>query len=289
MNNESGTAEGLLLLLIFSLTFSSVVVSFVLLQAYGYNTVAEESAIPIAAGIVSGNQDYKSGIISDNANYIQETIGTGTWVYIPNIGMELQNNNLGLEPKILLRGVQPVNDTYTVTYKLNNSVHADFTVYPRYIGPAGYYNIPVKVTTNKIQILEFHEYTVVAEVEIDGIKENNYPMIKTRFNEAQGTLDVFYNNALVLSKSGYTGEGNDYYAGVMAKQNGFIVESIDAGSINLSGNTDILSQMSNFLDILTLIIIWNVNPIFLPWELNLIFIKTQVIGVLICAAFWARG
>jgi hypothetical protein len=259
------------------------------MQNFGYNAIGPEQAIRFSDITLPGLQDYKSNTISDNANYIQTTIGAGTFVYVPGIGRELQNNNYGLEPKLMLKGVQASNGIYTVVYKINNTVKADFTVYARYTGAGSLLNIPIKITTNKVEILEWHEYTASAYIDLDGANEKTYVEIKTQFNEAAGSLNVYYDGTLILTKTGYTGTGNDYYAGIMAKQNGFIVESINAGSINLSTSSDILSQASQFLEILALIIVWNVNPVFLPLELNIIFIKTQVIGLIVCVAVWLRG
>jgi hypothetical protein len=289
-NNDVAGIETLMATLIFSLVFSSVVISFLLLNTYGYAATGAESELSIISNEnILGLQDYTTNTISNNANYIQTGTGAGTYVYIPGIGRELQNNNFGLEPKLMLRGVQSLNGTYTITYKINNTVHADFTIYARYNGALAYLNIPIKITTDKVEILDFHEFTAAQSVDLLGANTNNHVTIKTQFNEPAGILDVYYDDVLIMSRSGYTGEGNDFYAGVMSKQNGFIIESINAGSIDLNSNTDIFSQASNFLEVLALIIVWNVNPVFLPWEFNLIFIKTQVTGLIICIFVWLRG
>lgn len=286
---NTGVAS-ILIFLIFSLTFSSVVISFLLLNAFAYTTEGAEKSIQFANINMPGLQDYTTDSISDSANYFQTGALSGDYIYVPGIGRVLQNNDLGLEPKLIVRGVQPSNGVYKVIYKINNSVHADFTVYPRYWGAAGYANIPVKITTDKVEILAFHEYTADASAYVSGANTKDHVEIKTEFNPTVGTLNVYYDNNLILSRSGYDSGGVDnYYAGVMSKQNGFTIESINVGLINLSTGTDILSQTSGFLDILSTIIIWNVNPAFLPWELNLIFIKTQVIGILVCIFVWLRG
>lgn len=289
-SNDNGGVETMLAGLVFSLTFSSIVIAFLLFNAYGYQVTGDESTLSYIGGSsFSGIQDYTTNTITDNANYIQTGIGAGTYVYVAGIGRELQNNNLGLEPKIMLRGVQASNGTYNIVYKVNNTVKADFTVYARYNGAGAILNIPIKITTDAVQILNFHEGSVRTSATVAGANTKTYVKITTQFNEPAGSLSVYYDDTLVLSESGYIGEGNYYYAGIMSKQNGFIVESINAGAIDLSANADVFSQVSSFLEILAAIVIWNVNPAFLPWELNLIFIKTQVFAIGACIVIIIRG
>lgn len=290
-------AERILLLLIFSLVFSSVAISFVLLQAYGYQTIDNEAAIiPPGAESTSGIQDYTTNTISDDNNY--ET-GFGDFQYQPGVGRVLVSA-LG-EQWLLLGRVSPKNNVYTVNYRINNSVQADYAIAVRYIG-SNPFDIVVHVRDDGFHIhneaIPFLEWNFYPHA---GASKVTKPVIKTIFTEKpneQGVLQFYFDNQLIFTKSDITypsffgligSSARWYFAGVGSETVGFTVESIQVPGFRTYESSDILGQIATFIEVLARIILWNVNPAFLPWELNLIFIKTQLAGIIICAVVIIRG
>jgi hypothetical protein len=289
--NDDGAIETTLIGLIFSLTFSSLVIAFLLVQAYGYNVTGDESSIVIpTTGTIDGMQDYKTNKIIDNVNYVS---GIGQYVFNTGIGRVLTSNPSGIDCFLLLSNVALKNDEYTINYEINNSVQQNYGVAVRYWTDTNLYNVKVYVKNDG-----FHIPNGLSDL----IETDFYPFpnanqytkasIKTVFNENLGTLKFYFNGALVFTKTGIskpiiTGS-KAYYAGVLSKTLGFTVESINVGSFNFDSG-DILSQIGGFLDVLFRIIVWNVNPQFLPNELNILFIKTQLFGIIICAIMIIRG
>jgi len=275
---------------------SSAVISFILLQSYGYQTVGNEATItPPGSETTNGFQDYTSNTISDNNNY--ET-GFGDYRYQPGIGRVLMSATG--EQWLLLSRVSPSNYVYTVTYKLNNSVKSDYAIAVRYTG-SNPYDIVVHVKSDgfhihneMIPLIEYNFYSY------PGANQISKPVIKTIFTEKpneNGILNFYMNDQLIFTKSDIAypslfGVGSDagwYFAGVMSEAIGFTIESISVPGFGTVASTDIIGQLAAFFEIFAKIIVWNVNPIFLPWEINLIFIKTQLAGIIVCLVVIARG
>lgn len=297
-NNESGGVEALLTLLVFSLTFSSVLVSFVLLQSHGYQTIGTEAPIiPPGAEATMGVQDYTTNTISDNYNY---EAGYGDYQYQSGVGRVLvAKPSVFAYQWLLLKQVSPIDNVYTTTYKVNNSVKGDYAIAVRFKG-SNPYDIVVRVESNgfhirnefiPLQEYNFYPYT--------GANQIIKPTIKTVYtinSDKTGTLQFYFNNNLVFTKSDIAAPGliNPdesiwYHAGVGSDTLGFTVESITVAGFSQYASTDILSQIGTFLEVMAKIILWNVNPAFLPWEINLILIKTQLAGIVICLIVIARG
>lgn len=292
--NDDGAIETTLMGLIFSLTFSSMVIAFLLVQAYGYDVTGDESSINIpTSGIVDGMQDFKTNDITDNVNYADSN---SRYTFMPNVGRVLTASPPSLWDGLYLAHVSDIDGVYTISYNINNSVKQDYAVFVRMNTVLLPYNIRVDVTNTGFRI---------PNGIIDTITDNYYPYstspnqienvkIKTVYDKKSGTLKFYFNDKLAFTKTGisdvpsFLDNGATFYAGVASKTLGFTVESIDAGSFNFD-STDIISQIAGFFDVLFRIIVWNVNPQFLPNELNIIFIKTQLFGIIICIVMILRG
>lgn len=297
-NNEQGSVETMLIFLIFSLVFSSVVISFILLQSFGYQTTGNEAPIiPPGAEATMGIQDYTTNTISDNYNYEG---GWGDYQYQPGVGRVLVSaSGLG-ENWLLLKEVAPVDNTYTTTYKLNNSVKGDYAVVARFKG-TNPYDIVIRVRADGFHIR--NEFIPLQEYNFYPYTNANQfisPVIKTIYtvnSDKTASLQFYFNNNLIFTKSdiappglfGMDDESIWYHAGVGSQTVGFTVESITVAGFNQYSSTDILSQIGTFLEVLAKIILWNVNPAFLPWEINLMLIKTQLAGIVICVIVIVRG
>jgi hypothetical protein len=288
--NDSGAIEVTLIGLLFSLTFSSILISFLLLQAYGYQVTGNQAPISLPDnGVISPIQNYQTNEINDNINYVSK-FGS-TWKYISGVGKMLL---LDGKSYMALKGVQPANDVYTVIYKINNSVKADYGIVLRYtdqdmnqmvveVKQDGYH-IPAYL------LLETQDHYFYPKLNAN---QNERPTIKTVWNDKTGDLQYYEDNLLVFHATNLPSEmpfisATHYYAGVSSSTSGFAVESIDASSI-VAGATNIVQQLGAFLDVMAKVVLWNVNSQFLPLELNLLLIKTQLAGVIICVIMILRG
>jgi len=291
--NDEASVASILLGLIFSITFSSVVIAFILGQAYNYQVTGNEEFIDINTGsMIGGEQDYTTNDILDNANYVSKW-GGATWTYIPDIGKVLTDYSGSDNTYMALKGVVPVGDVYTVNYRLNNSVLADYGVILRYTEDMNKLIVMVesdgfRVTNEQLFWNPNYFYAYPNANQIRDVQ------IKTVFNDKIASLDFYFQGQKIFSKDGLNQDtmkfnAARYYAGVATKTEGFTVEKINAGTITLDTSKNIFQQFEEFLGLMATIILWNVNPQFLPLELNLLFIKTQLIGIVICIIMIARG
>lgn len=293
--NDNGTVDTTLMGLIFSLTFSSLVISFLLLQVFGYAVIGNEKSIDIGTGIkIGGEQDYTSNDILDDANYVSKW-GGATWTYIPNVGKVLTDYSGTDNTYMALKGVTGVNDVYTINYRLNNSVASDYGVILRYTEDFNKLIVMVdadgfKVTNEQLFFNPNYFYAYAGANQIKNVQ------IKTVFDDKNGKLDFYFQGNKLFTKEDLNKDTLDlfgmsarYYAGVATKTEGFAIEKINAGSIVLDDSKNIFQQFEAFLTVMATIILWNVNSQFLPLELNLLFIKTQLIGIVICIIMIVRG
>lgn len=293
IKNDEASVSTILLGLIFSLTFSSVVISFLLLNAYGYDAVGNEAPITLPTGsVISGFQDFTTNNVTDNVNYVD---ANSHFTYVPNVGRVLTDSPPSLWGGMYLAHVSDNAGVYTVSYVINNSVKEDYSVFVRMNAVLLPYNIRVDITDTGFRI---------PNGIVDVITDSYYPYptpnqvekakIKTVYDSNAGTLEFYFNDKLAFTKRGISAipsileNGATFYAGVASQTLGFTVESINVGSFNF-GNTSLIGQLSSFVDVLMKIILWNVNPQFLPTELNIIFIKTQLVGIIICIVIIIRG
>lgn len=293
-DNESGAIETTLIGLIFSLTFSSIVIAFLLVQFYGAGVSGVYPSIQSVpdSGILSTFQNYKTNIISDNVNYMSKN--SGSWVFVSGVGRVLTGTggSFGLlNPIILLDGASPVNDEYVIRYAINNSVQSDYGIIVRwsknpsdviiYVKSDGFH-IPNTLTGGEKAFFPYPDANQVTKVNI-----------RTEFNEKQGTLKFYFNENLAFIYSNIPQQivipfTVTHYAGVLSNTDYFTLESIDIGAIDLS-DSNIMKSVSSFIIVLARIIVWNVDSAYLPIELNLLLIKTQVFGIIVCAVMIIRG
>lgn len=290
-NEHGGGAVGLLVVLIFSLTFSSFAIAFLLTQIYGANVITGNmGGVPLpTSGEINAVQDYTNNSIDDSVNYVN---GFGNYIFVPSVGRVLTSNPSGIDCLLLLKRVSPVNNTYTVSYAINNTIHGNYRIMARYYsGVLTIYNVIVEVkqdgfhVSNGLSETYFLPYLNANQID--------YPNIKTVFNDNTQTLEVYLKGELLFSESNIWKpllSGEVYWAGVSSKIVGFTVESINVGSFISSNPTDILGQVASIIDVISKIILWGMPEQYLPFILSVIFIRTQEAAIVICAiAVFIRG
>jgi hypothetical protein len=81
-----------------------------------------------------------------------------------------------------------------------------------------------------------------------------------------------------------------YWAGVSSKIVGFTVESINVGSFISLDSTDLLSQLSGMIDVMSKVVLWGLPEQYLPLIFSIILIRTQEAGIILCVlAIYFRG
>lgn len=295
MKNDEGAIETTLMGLLFSLTFSSIVISFLLLQVFGYAVVGNEKMITTLPDEQSLNplQDYKSNDIVDSNYYNDNRYPLSKWVWIPDVGRVLTGSG-GTEYKLLLNFVGEENGVRTVNYVINNSVKQDYSVVVREWTGSSFYNMNIHVHSDGFHLPDgILGITDTIYVPFPNANQIEHVKIKTEFNQKKGEVKFYFNDKLMFTKDGYpvpiVGIDYGHYAGVASQTDGFTVESINVGVFATLDQASVLEQLGAFINVLLQVVVWNVNSKFLPLELNLLFIKTQLAGIIICIVMILRG
>lgn len=289
---ESGAIDNgvvaMLMILVTSLTFSSIAISWFLLQIYGVSV----SGIALPSFEGGQTQDFLSNSYDKNV-----LVYGGDWNYIPNIGRQSTSSNSFI---VFDNVLSNNNQVYTNTYTINNTGKSDYSILLEY-SQNGYTEV-----ITKSDGFYYHVYSSVAIVH-DVNRFFTYPnanqlqrvTIETEYNptkqdgsglvykiNGETVIDIPWYN-LVGAQSGLQ---KVYYGGIGSKSIGLILERFDStNDRNEDGLAAFLTGGIAFISTLLHIVVYNVDPIYLPWEINAIFIKTQVFGVVGCAFVYWRG
>lgn len=291
-NSEKGAIDNgvvaMLMLLITSLVFSSVAISWFLLQIYGVSV----SGISLPTFTGGQSQDFLSNSYDNNV-----LVYGGEWQYTSGIGRKAVADNSFV---VFNNVVSNNNHIYTNQYKINNTQKKDYAVILEY-SQNGYSEI-----ITKSDGFYYHVYSSVALIQA---QDQFFPYPNANQIE-RATIDVSYNPDSVLDPALlYVVNGEQvvkilppqlngvqvgltkvYYGGVHAIYSGVTIESFTSTNDRTSdGWSAFLTQAIAFISTLLQIVVWNVDPIYLPWEINLILIKTQAFGIVACAIVYVRG
>jgi hypothetical protein len=193
----------------------------------------------------------------------------------------------------------PSNNVYDTTYYINNSIGSEFDINVRIRGSrdiAKYQDIKVSFNIDKIRIPNNILYGL-SDIEIDypGILSLDYLIIRTIFDEGKDELDLIVNGKNVLTDY----ETNDRtplvdldYGGIEAYNNGLILENAKLPlevSKTSSVDTSILRTIGSIWTLVLQVMVWTIPETYFPLWANLLFIKTQVIGIIIAGLAVLRG
>jgi len=297
-NNEEGSVATILIGLLFSLTFSSIVISFLLLQVYGVAVTGIDLPTSSDVKIFSSNQNYKNG--SFNAELNKET-WWGDWEYIAGSGWSLVSTGLRQYSYLVIKNIQPVDNKITNSYWINNAVHSDYCVGMRVTSGSDVNE--VCVDSNGIYI---PDYIILTNTVWGTHAYFSYPdanlienvVIKTIYDEKGKRATVYFNGAQVIDTTDledpitWQTVFGVWYAGLSGNTPGLILEDFQTENPiqdTSQVETNTLVLISGFIVTLVKIVGWNVDSIYLPLELNLMFIKTQLAGVIVCIIMIIRG
>lgn len=304
-DNSNGNAlvAGALIALIFSLIFSSAAISYFCVSKYNQT---ETSIINFPTGgiIYSQNQDF-SGCAFNTSTWFK-TLG-GKWSNYCGIGMVLEY----IDPRylwtwLILGNEIPATDgTVQNTYIINNSVKSEYVIILRHTG---------SIDENQIRISNdgFHipNYVIptfglsgsaVAIGDLDFIPYSGASQIEnaeiiTYYNDKEQTATMYFNSQKVLEVNNLKEDGNlfgiwtHYYGGVGAYSEGFTVVSFNTNNqITLSDESSLLGMVLNYISIMLQVIVWTLPESIFPVTLNIILIKSQLGGIVVCLILIARG
>jgi len=304
-NNENGNAvmAGILIALIFSLLFSSAAISYFSIAKLGNSEV---SAINFPTGAItySGNQDFSD--CSYNSSTWFKALA-GKWNNYCGIGIVLEM----IDPTrvwtwLILGNEIPSSDgTVKNTYTINNTPLGDYTIILRYTGSIDQNEIQIKsdgfhvpnyviptfgLSGQAVPIgdLDFSAYSGASQIK-DAI-------ITTYYNNKLGTCTLVFNGQTIFSIDNLKPDGNlfgiwaHYYGGVGAINEGFTITNFNTeNQIALSDDTSLLNMVLNFITTMLQIIVWTLPESIFPIILNIIFIKSQLAGIVVCLVILARG
>lgn len=285
MKNDKAALDSgvsiVLIILVTSILISSILISWFLFNIYDI-TIAG-----IAMPLLSGSQ-YE--------NFVDNTVSTdvyvigGNWTYTAGVGRTADTDNSYL---LFDNVISNNNYAYTNEYHIINSLKSDYSIILEYstnskleiIVKSDGFHIPDSSNGDRY-FFPYPNANQVVNVDINteyNPTNYNYPAVIFTFNGAKlFTLQTITGSQLPILKI--------YYGGVGAKHAGLIIQ--DFKSTNDRNSSDwsaFFTMASAYLSAIVKIIFWNIDSQYLPLELNLIFIKPQLIGIGICILIIIRG
>ncbi|MDD2208267.1 MAG: hypothetical protein PHU45_02810 [Bacilli bacterium] len=306
MAGDSGVSK-LLLALVGSLVFSSVIISFILMGAYGVNV----SGLNLDTGIThySPHQNFETCSYNDSTWF---TLSSGEYSgWKPVCGSGLVYLGKTFDDTILHWPLTELTFSYVLfkneqadgngniinNYYINNSVHSDYSIILKYTDSANQNEIIVDSTGYHIPNHFFSRYYTLGDLFFYPYADANTlenPVYRTVYNEEAKTAMLYLDGNLLftatnLKISGFF-DSTAYYGGLGAKTNGFTLKLLDTDNQVVSDNVgNILNQVIGFMGTIIKLCLWNVDEIYLPAIANLILIKTQIAGIIICIIVIMRG
>ena len=274
-----------------SLLFTSLVVSWVLLQAYGVSIAGLPFELPNEAQTIT---------LSDNSQFT----GSG-WSYSGN--EQLSTNT---DSYLLAKNTNYLNvlGSYVNSYTIDNPNQQDYSIVLTY-SPIRTQEVIVNndgfsVVEHTIGISDLLGNREIYFYPYQGANQITNSKIETNFNvgnlisnNGEPVLDFKFNGQDLFNvNQGDNGGFNTqtqtltdvYYGGVGSKNNvGLGVSSFSATG-DTSNVSNGVSDLWNFATVLFKLLGWGIDPQYLPMELNLILIKSQefAIGIGIIGLFW---
>ena len=292
----SGYEAGLTIALLFSLIFSSVGIAY-FVQEMGLNENIPQIILPNEVGGFNQYQNFESGAYNST---LYRTTNGGTWKSINGIGIILDTVTSG--SMLIVNGLDSNKGIITNEYVINNSVEGDYQVILYYSGgldqnildvtDSGFY-----ITNGRPYILGYRDY-----IPYVWARKFSPVTITTTYDKSTHTATwalnhnpttTFSSNKLAVEDINYFGIFPRAYGGVGSYTVGFALKSYNsaqqfADTANLLTDSW-LFKVGEFLKTVLLIVAWTLPESVLPLTLNILLIKTQTVGLLVCIIIIMRG
>lgn len=302
MSSNTGAAY-IIIFFSISLLFTSVVVSWMLFNAYGIESVSPINLQNFESDSVI---DFKTSDGSGDNNLM---LLSGNWPYTEGIGRTSDS----YDSYLLFNNAGAANaGAHTNTYRINNSNQLDYSIVLSYssvrvqeviVSGDGFHvvdGLPSDLFAdwfnNEVFFYPYPNANQLTDVEI-----------KTVFNPALGSgaidtgdsinvLDFYLNGQILFTFDGSVGSQMEpivkaYYGGVGSKNNiGLTIESFNTVARPSAQNVLDIAQMGiSYISTILSMVLWNIPAQYFPWELNLLLIKSQAFCVGVGVWFWIRG
>jgi hypothetical protein len=275
-----------------SLFVSAFLISYVLMGAYGVdlNTGLE---LPSTGNTYASEQNFATGSYDKNTF---SQVGSGVWSNILNQGMTLISG----EGYLLVDNINTDSGIITNEYKINNSRMQDYSIVLYYSGGLdqnilvvadnGFY---ITGQGEKLYPRDFIPYSWASRftpVIITTTYDRNTHSASWVLNNNPTT--TFASTKLAKEDTNYLGLFPRAYGGVKSSTTGFAVQSFNSAN-NLNSDNGVSTNpfvlLVSLFKTMVAIIVWNVPVQYLPWELNILLIKTQAAALFIGLAGLFRG
>lgn len=203
---------------------------------------------------------------------------------------------------LYIRGIQPDNNVYTVTYHIVNPDNADFAIIP-----ASYEDVSnarvlkanfKDMDTNPRLIVTYDYDDLIYDAITQPIATNaniapywqtsGENKITTILNRNLNVISIYLNdNPICISAPVNIGEKSDTMHGGLRllEESNIYLTSIDA-PVYLTEDTQ---NTDNILIIIAQVLAWNVDEKYIPNMLNLLLIKVPMLFLIVGLAFYLRG
>lgn len=247
----------------------------------------------------------------------KSTWSLGTWRYQPPVGLIAEAYSSAVLVDDIIPDLNSPHN-FTVTYYINNSVHGDFSLYPRYTKTFLIKNWDtielcfddnmIYIPNQILPILHDYEYAYNGITSKDTLKVTTIFHEKTRIQNYLGEVEdysyvkVYINDIYVFTTPALTQLTTfsyPYYAGVDTQIPDFTISKIDCnvrvGQTETQSGSILMEffgfsgKITEFLKTMFTLLVWNVDEKYLPWELNVLFIKLPVFALIGTAVLIARG
>lgn len=293
MKNDNGHATNIVVIVFTSLIFSTTLISYFLMAMFGLSV----AGIDLPAGRVEylPEQDFLTNQINETTIDISRF---GEWRFFSGIGKVLYKKAMLIDwSYLLINNIQKDSlGMVTNTYHINNSVKGDYTIVLRYT--SGSDQSEFTITNDGIHVPFYFLNVVISSplvIRYPNMNQIEDVIIITSYNDKLNYCDITFNahtfrlDNLVNDNSPENLFGR-YYGGVASNTLGFTIERFYTNNIIVTNpDANILAQFGAFITIAFKLILYNVDPIYLPWELNILLIKTQTIALLVGIIVIARG
>lgn len=297
-----------LLALIFSLLFSSMALSYFVTEMHLSGNVPQIE-LPESLRSYNAEQNFASGTYDLG---VLKHSGSSEWHYYENLGLTLIKTSGDTSYLYFDYVIPSASHSITNYYTINNTGAGEYSIV--LVGKDGLSCNEVIVKADGFHIPRFSVIgiydgsdkdfipypnpTAIQDVNIkteftEGYKNcpfmsvceiERYPSLTFTFNDYSFTTDK-------LNIAENTGI-NKYYAGVAGWTTGLTIHDYKTDNV-VSGaektSNDPLAYVSSFIDTMLKIVLWNLPENMLPSIVNILLIKTQLFGILICVVLIIRG
>lgn len=286
--NDDASSTGLVIIVFTSLIFSTVLISWFMLQIYGVSVAGLSPKDMIMTGKISyaSFQDFTSNQINQSNIDVSSY---GIWSYQEGVGRVLLQKSTSGWSYLLINNIQKDSrGIITNRYHINNSVKQDYTIVLRYTG--GSDQNEITITDDGIRFPLYLANVVIGSnliVPYPDMNKIENVDITTAYDDAERSVVITFNgatygiNEMNIDVNPLNMFGR-YYGGIASDTIGFTVEDFRSdNSIEYNPEQGVLRLFGAFLVIAFKLIFWNIDSAYLPIELNFLLIKTQILALVV--------